>query len=57
MILFLLAMFILFMLIMDLGKKAKLLTVQDMKKILEVILLKEAITEKEIIELDSKKNI
>ena len=53
----LLAMLVLLMLTIDLGKKAELLTVQDMKEILEVILPKKVITEKDVIELDSKKNI
>ena len=50
-------MLVLLMLTIDLGKKAELLTVQDMKEILEVILPKKVITEKDVIELDSKKNI
>jgi predicted nucleic acid-binding protein len=44
-------MLVLLMLVMDLGKKAELLTVQDMKEILEVILPKRAITEREILEI------
>ena len=40
----LLAMIFLLMLVMDLGKKAELLTVQDVKEILEVILPKRVIT-------------
>ena len=47
----LLAMLVLLMLVMDLGKKAELLTVQDMKEILEVILPKRLITEREILEI------
>jgi hypothetical protein len=36
------------MLVIDLGKKAELLTVQDVKEILEVILPKRRITKREI---------
>jgi SRSO17 transposase len=44
----LLVIFILLMLTMDLDKKAKLLTVQDMKEIIEAILPKKTITEKKL---------
>jgi predicted nucleic acid-binding protein len=44
------------MLVMDLGKKAELLTVQDVKEILEVILPKRVITEKEILEIIEEKH-
>ena len=53
----LLAMLVLLMLTIDLGKKAELLTVQDMKEILEVILPKRVITEKDVIELIKEKHI
>jgi hypothetical protein len=51
----LLAMLFLLILVMDLGKKAELLTVQDMKEILEVILPKRVITESEILEIIEEK--
>lgn len=47
----LLAMLVLLMRVMDFGKMAELLTVQDVKEILEVMLPKRVITEKEILEI------
>lgn len=52
----LLAMLVLLMLVMDLGKKAELLTVQDVKEILEVILPKRVITEREILKIIEEKH-
>jgi len=51
----LLAMLVLLMLVMDLGKKAELLTVQDVKEILEVMLPKRVITEREILKIIEEK--
>ena len=52
----LLAMLTLLMMVMDLGKKAELLTVQDLKEILEVMLPKKVITERGILKIIEKKH-
>jgi len=52
----LLAMLTLLMMVMDLGKKAELLTVQDVKEILEVILPKKVIRKKEILKIIKEKH-
>lgn len=52
----LLAMLVLLMRVMDFGKMAELLTVQDVKEILEVMLPKRVITEKEILEIIEEKH-
>ncbi|PXF62071.1 MAG: hypothetical protein C4B59_00170 [Candidatus Methanogaster sp.] len=52
----LLAMLALLMIVMDLGKKAELLTVQDVKEILEVMLPKKEITEREILKIIEEKH-
>ena len=52
----LLAMLVLLMLVIDFGKMAELLTVQDVKEILEVMLPKRVITEKEILEIIEEKH-
>jgi|LGVC01.1.fsa_nt_gb SRSO17 transposase len=52
----LLAMLVLLILVMNMGKKAELLTVQDMKEILEVILPKKEITEREILKIIEEKH-
>ncbi|MCD6206589.1 MAG: hypothetical protein J7J06_01195 [Methanosarcinales archaeon] len=52
----LLAMLVLLMLVMDLGKNAELPTVQDMKEILEVMLPKKVITERKILEIIEEKH-
>ncbi len=52
----LLAMLVLLMRVMDFGKMAELLTVQDVKEILEVMLPKMVITEKEILGIIEEKH-
>ncbi len=52
----LLAMLTLLMMVMDLGKKAELLTVQDVKEILEVTLPKRVIMEREILKIIEEKH-
>ena len=52
----LLEMLTLLMMVMDLGKKAELLTIQDVKEILEVILPKKEITEREILKIIEEKH-
>jgi len=48
------AMLVILMLTIDMGKSAPLLTVQDAKEILEVILPKKTITDKEILIIKEK---
>ena len=52
----LLAMLTLLMMVMDLGKKAELLTVQDVKEILVVMLPKKVIAEREILKIIEEKH-
>jgi len=50
------AMFVILTLYMDLGKRAPLLTVQDVKEILEVIMPKDEITDKGLLDLIKEKH-
>lgn len=52
----LLAMLVILMLAIDMGKRAPLLTVQDVKEILEVIMPKNNITDREVLDLIKEKH-